>query len=240
MRDAESWVRARPALTHRAHWWVTAASALVFSALAVAVALRWQPMVTVDRSAVKTMDGWSAAHPGLRSFWVGVSTVLQPLTWQAASAASALWLLARRRIRHAAAVVIAVAGATGTSSVVKAIIDRHRPVPPHVVAHAAGWSFPSGHATAVSAAVTIGVAVLAAARERRHGLLVAARGVGAVLVCLVGLSRIGLAVHFPSDVVAGFALGVFWASVGATVLATAGCRDRGSGHGKDEARAAHG
>lgn len=211
----------RAVTARRAQSWVLVASALVFSALAVAVAVRWHPVLRIDRSAVNTMDGWSAAHPPLRSFWVGVSTVLQPLVWQVASAALALWLFVRRHVRHAAAVVIAVAGATATSSVVKAIIERPRPVPAHVVAHAAGWSFPSGHETAASAAVAVGVVVLAASRGRRHGLLVAAGVVAAALACLVGLSRIGLAVHFPSDVVGGLALGVFWAAVGAAVL-TAG------------------
>jgi membrane-associated phospholipid phosphatase len=88
----------------------------------------------------------------------------------------------------------------------KAIFDRPRPEWAHPAAHAGGWSFPSGHATGIGAFA--GVAIVLAlmfspTRELRSRLI----GTGLVIAVSVGLDRILLGVHYPSDVVAGLVLG---------------------------------
>jgi membrane-associated phospholipid phosphatase len=90
----------------------------------------------------------------------------------------------------------------------KTLIHRHRP---HLWSHAAiinSYSFPSGHATvstAFFAGTTYAVWKLVG---RRAG--VCAMILSAILVSGIGFSRIYLGVHWPSDVVAGYALGLGW------------------------------
>jgi membrane-associated phospholipid phosphatase len=92
----------------------------------------------------------------------------------------------------------------------KLVFQRPRPELPHL-APATGYSFPSGHA-AVTAALFIILALVYAHRSgRRSGR--AAMLVAALLVLLVGISRVYLGVHHPSDVVAGWAQGALVALV---------------------------
>jgi undecaprenyl-diphosphatase len=69
-------------------------------------------------------------------------------------------------------------------------------------------SFPSGHSSGIATLVTVALIMawpLLAARARHLAL-----GAGVLLVLLVGLTRMWLGVHFVSDVVGGWALGVGW------------------------------
>jgi undecaprenyl-diphosphatase len=91
---------------------------------------------------------------------------------------------------------------------VKVSVHRPRPVVDHPIAHAYGKSFPSGHA--FSSLVTYSVILIAlhpvlSVRVRRW-LWPAV----AVLVLAIGVSRLLLGVHFLSDVIAGYVLGLAW------------------------------
>lgn len=104
---------------------------------------------------------------------------------------------------------VSVLGGTAISTVLKILFDRPRPELTGV-AKVFTASFPSGHAT-ISAVVylTLG-ALLAEISESRQ--LAGFFYVSAVfLTVLVGLSRIYLGVHFPTDVVAGWSIGSAWA-----------------------------
>ncbi len=72
-------------------------------------------------------------------------------------------------------------------------------------------SFPSGHAM-MSAVVYLTLGALLARTESRRRVKSYVMAIAAVLTLLVGLSRIYLGVHWPSDVVAGWALGAGWAA----------------------------
>lgn len=105
--------------------------------------------------------------------------------------------------------VFAVVGGTIISTVLKMLFDRPRPDLTGV-AEVFTASFPSGHAT-VSAVVflTIGAMLAETTPERRLQLFFI--GVAVALTVLVGLSRIYLGVHYPTDVLAGWSLGAAWA-----------------------------
>lgn len=105
--------------------------------------------------------------------------------------------------------VFAVVGGTIISTVLKMLFDRPRPDLTGV-ADVFTASFPSGHAT-VSAVVflTIGAMLAETTPERRLQLFFI--GVAVALTVLVGLSRIYLGVHYPTDVLAGWSLGAAWA-----------------------------
>lgn len=123
-----------------------------------------------------------------------------------------LWQAGQGRRLRATLVTGAYVGAIGLSLLLKAIFQRPRPdwFPPLVVAD--GFSFPSGH--------TFGALILyglAAALLWRDGRRLPALGLAA-WVPLIGLSRVYLGVHHPSDVLASLSAGALWVVAGLQVL----------------------
>ncbi len=136
-----------------------------------------------------------------------------------AGVAAGVWLWSRHTKPALAAAPLVSLLLGGLASVVaKAVFGRDRPP---VALHATtvgSASFPSGHATDAAAffiAVALTLALTVARRRWTKLLLVAG---GAALAGLVGLSRLVLAVHWLSDVVAGWALGT---AVATTVVVLA-------------------
>ena len=71
-------------------------------------------------------------------------------------------------------------------------------------------SFPSGHSS-LSAVIYLTLAVLLSRLLERRALRVYVIGVAALLTLTIGISRVALGVHYPSDVLAGWTLGFGWA-----------------------------
>lgn len=156
----------------------------------------------------------------------GLLAVLRVVTWLG----STVWLtlvvtgvsvsvLTRGRKRLALFLVVTCAGGGIVNSLLKIAVDRPRPVVDHEVASAFGNSFPSGHA--MSSTVVYGAVLLVLLPAlRRRGARRAAVAVVAVLVLAIGSTRLLLGVHFLSDVLGGFTLGLAWlaASVAAFEL----------------------
>jgi undecaprenyl-diphosphatase len=110
--------------------------------------------------------------------------------------------------RLAAFTVVTIAGSSLVNTAVKATVNRDRPLVDQPFVNEPGASFPSGHSQA--AVVGYGVLLLlllpALSRTwRRIAVLVAV-----LMVIGIGFSRVALAAHFVSDVLAGFALGAVW------------------------------
>lgn len=101
-----------------------------------------------------------------------------------------------------------VAGATLTSTVIKIVIARPRPVSGALV-RALGYAFPSGHST-TAAATWLAIAVVLGPLITRRALQILVGTVAVVVVVLVGVSRVYLGVHAPTDVLGGWALGALW------------------------------
>lgn len=96
----------------------------------------------------------------------------------------------------------------------KSIFHRARPNI-HRIVEASGYSFPSGHS--MSAFTLYGVTIYFLWKHARHAWLrVTFVLVGAVLILMIGISRIYLGVHYPSDVAGGYVMGAAWlaASIG--------------------------
>jgi undecaprenyl-diphosphatase len=111
-----------------------------------------------------------------------------------------------RRLTPLAVASFATAGAATASSVLKAVVNRPRPPMAGWLVQANGRSFPSGHATDATAAyLGLGLGAAAVARAVISRCLAIVGGV--LLSGGIGLSRVVLGVHWPSDVVAGWALG---------------------------------
>lgn len=132
-----------------------------------------------------------------------------PLTFLTLGVAGYLILSGRRRT--SLLLVGWVGGGVALSMILKGVFARARPdVVPHLM-HVSTASFPSGHAMMS----TIVYVTLGSLLARVHGgalrVYVLALAVG--IASLVGLSRVYLGVHWPSDVAAGFAVGAAWAGL---------------------------
>jgi len=116
----------------------------------------------------------------------------------------------RRRWGASAALLLVTVGAQLENNVLKDLFQRTRPAPVTGLIPAQAFSFPSGHAM-VAAAFYAFLGYLAW-RLLRGWLRVACVGTLALLVLLIGLSRLYLGVHYVTDVVAGYLAGLFWAN----------------------------
>ena len=111
--------------------------------------------------------------------------------------------------RAAVLLMTAAAGAVILNFVLKVSFGRTRPVPFFDTPLPDSYSFPSGHA--LYAACCYGVlAWLVASRIQNKSLRILIWSFAVLLAFLIGLSRIYLGVHYPSDVIAGFVAGIVW------------------------------
>ncbi|HEV3401423.1 MAG TPA: phosphatase PAP2 family protein, partial [Acidimicrobiales bacterium] len=111
-----------------------------------------------------------------------------------------------------------LAGAVALYTVVRPLVGRPRPEMGALVMDAAGFAFPSGHATQAMAVYGL-LAVLVSRHAGSWTQAVAVWTAAAVVVVLVGFSRLYLGVNWITDVVGGYALGALWL---VAVVATTG------------------
>lgn len=172
-------------------------------------------------------------HPYL-PFDVPVSRAVQAVAWGPLVLAFAAvdWLEGIRQVlaaavglalvvlvnRRAVPLYIACALSGAAYSLTEALVARPRPAADlvHVARHTAGFSYPSGHV--VFFTWFIPVLVLAVVRPRLpRPLAIAGWILAAVLLVLVGVGRVDVGEHWPSDVLGGLALGVGWTALALSV-----------------------
>jgi undecaprenyl-diphosphatase len=128
-----------------------------------------------------------------------------------------LVLLMRRRAWWTAAWLVTAVGLIGPlTSLLKVYFGRVRPDFAQGGARLESLSYPSGHSSGIATLVTVALIMawpLMAARARHWAL-----AVGVALVLLVGFTRMWLGVHFLSDVLGGWSLGVAWSLLTALVF----------------------
>lgn len=132
------------------------------------------------------------------------------LFFMALTATLALWLCGYRHL--AIGLVVSLVAAFLASTVLKITIARQRP---DIVEHAAltfTASFPSGHAF-LSAATLLTIASFVGLASRRTDIARFCMVMAVIMTGLIGLSRIYLGVHWPTDVLGGWCLGIVWAGV---------------------------
>lgn len=170
---------------------------------------QWKWLAAIDSSALDVMHRYGVAHPGWVTGWNVFCTVLGPAVFRLAALVVIVVALARRKVRVAVFLLISVELSGVVTEAAKAAADRPRPSTAFVAASAT--SFPSGHALGVMVGV---LALLTVAwpllRPPLRAWLVA---LGAVTVIAIGVGRVVLNVHYPSDVLAGWALGYAYFAV---------------------------
>jgi membrane-associated phospholipid phosphatase len=122
--------------------------------------------------------------------------------------ALALWSHRARGALWARFFTVVMAGALALDNVVKPLVGRPRPVLDQLVG-GRGESFPSGHATATTALLVAVAYYLTSGRAPRVRALIWAMALLGSL--LMGVTRVYLGVHWPTDVIAGMVLGAGWA-----------------------------
>ncbi|HVV86548.1 MAG TPA: phosphatase PAP2 family protein [Kofleriaceae bacterium] len=123
--------------------------------------------------------------------------------------AVAFLALAGRR-RYALLVGACAIGAGLWTTLLKHVYARPRPDFVTQIDPAGGQSFPSGHST-IAAALYLTLAVMIARTLPQQRLRVFVVATGALLALLIGLTRVYLGVHYPTDVLAGWTIGLAWA-----------------------------
>jgi undecaprenyl-diphosphatase len=165
------------------------------------------------------LDGLFGLHtPILNRLMMGLSALGDGIVRTPTTVLIAAYLLWRRRWSWAVGLAAAMIGAAILTPVLKTMFHIARPTPIYVGADA--FSFPSGHAMSTSALylVLAWIASRSATRKTRF----VPWSLAAFMILLTGASRIYLGAHWPSDVLAGFALGTVLAIV--SVMIAGGVR----------------
>ncbi|CAN5242025.1 phosphatase PAP2 family protein [soil metagenome] len=156
---------------------------------AIPIGPRWLELAMIDITAL------------------GGVTVLTLLT-----ALTAGYLLASQKAGTALFLVAAIAGGAIVSSILKSSYARPRPDLVEHLVEVHSTSFPSGHA--MNSAITyLTLGVLLARVEKDRRVRIYLMSVAILLTLTIGMSRIYLGVHWPSDVVAGWCIGACWAAL---------------------------
>jgi membrane-associated phospholipid phosphatase len=181
--------------------------ALVLISVAIGVAVREQAGLTrFDAGLAQDLRN-SMPLQVLRDIsWV--THLGDPLLVGCASILVTLVLAIRRHIQLAVVWIVALAGTALINSGLKAWFERARPLNGHGVIVEHSWSFPSGHASGSMVFYGMFAYVLLRLLPARHhrAIIVGA----ALLITVVGISRILLQVHYFSDVLAGYTTGAAW------------------------------
>jgi len=198
-------------------WWVGIVAAVGTSfAVLIAVAKAWDSIA--EQGFVVSVDRrWLSLLISHRTPWV--TTASRAVTWlgdvrilSVLVGLVAIALVLRHERIHAVLLAAATWGAAALDAVVKAVLARPRPPVSRQVVAAAGSAFPSGHA--VQAAAFYGALAWILARHLRgRSQRIVIWSAAIVCTGLVGTSRVYLGVHWPSDVGAGWAVGVGWLAV---------------------------
>lgn len=156
-----------------------------------------------------------------------LTLLMETITWLGSqivvlgvAATVALTLLVLRRDRSFWMIVTGIGGAEVIEPVLKAHFHRQRPTAFFDVVSPESFSFPSGHAL-LSVCLYSLLATLISSRLSGRGRWIVRLG-AAALILAIGFSRVYLGVHYPSDVIGGYLVGLAWISA---LVAVPGLRE---------------
>lgn len=186
-----------------AGWWLAGAALPLLAFALLALGVMAQRPFAFDAPVLLWMRGH--AGPGADRFFLLVSAVGHKYGVIPVDVAAVLALAALRRWREAGFAASAFVGSALLNIGGKAWFQRDRPALWEAIVHEPNFSFPSGHAMGSSTLALTAIALAWPTRWRWPAV-----AAGGVFVLLVGLSRVYLGVHYPSDIVAGWLLAAAW------------------------------
>lgn len=194
-------------MTSKERWIAAAAiiAAILYAAMWVGYVQNWAWLDTVDTASLRFFYDFGVTRPGWVSFWDVFCTVLGPNGFRLIALVLIVIAVLRRNMQTALFLVLSVGLMGFVTEVAKRIAGRPRPST--AMTEAASSSFPSGHALGVIVGVLAILTVLWPVVSR---LRIPLAVIGAALIILIGVGRVVLNVHHPSDVVAGWALGFLY------------------------------
>jgi undecaprenyl-diphosphatase len=187
--------------------------------LAYLVRAQVHAVVAFDQRVIQAATEYTRDHPALHQALLVWQEVFQAKWVNLAATLVCVWVWRRHGLTTRALwAFLTIMAAWIIQLAAKGLVQRARPVVDDAVAHAPGSSFPSGHATN-TAAVAVTLTLLVWPLLGRRGRVVVPL-VAATCTILTAVDRVMLGVHYPSDVVAGIALGT--ALAGASYLGYSG------------------
>ncbi|MFI5408195.1 VTT domain-containing protein [Kaistia sp. UC242_56] len=187
------------------------ALARAFVGLAEDVFMR-EPITRMDAAISTLVQGWRT--PALDKAMIAITSVGDGVVITAVLAAAALWILSHGKRKLAGGLVVTLALAALSVPLLKSVLLIPRPI--DLYSGADAFSFPSGHATS-TAALYASIAWLATHNAALRWKIVGF-GLAGLLIAAVAASRVYLAAHWPSDVLAGLMLGSALAAIYALVF----------------------
>ena len=166
------------------------------------------PLTRVDASVANWMNDWVHRHDLLVKILPVVSWFGLPLWLGIMVTAGSIFVFLRGRRRLAIYLVVTVVGGSLVDTAVKLLVNRPRPIVDHPLDTAFGTSFPSGHSMASTLTYGALLLVFLPVLSRRQRIAAVATCIAIVL--LIGCSRLLLGVHFLTDVIGGYVLGLSW------------------------------
>lgn len=167
------------------------------------------PLTRLDLRLSENLISMARDHEWANSALQVVSFLGKPIFLLAVVGIPAVWMLRKGEGRIAVYLVVTSISGGIVDTILKVVVNRPRPTYNGAPLNEAyGNSFPSGHSLAsvvCYGAVLLVVMPYLAARLRRPAILATA-----LLVLAIGMSRLGLGVHYTSDVLGGYILGIAW------------------------------
>ena len=164
---------------------------------------------TQDFDDALRMTVYGVASPRATAVLHAITQLGSPLFLLPMTIVISLTFLHLRRIRGAILLAATMLGVSVLNWALKAFFQRPRPLPFFGLTTPASYSFPSGHSLAAFCFYGA-LAALVTARLRSPLLRAAVWAGAVVIVVAVGFSRLYLGVHYPSDIVGGYATGFVW------------------------------
>ena len=192
-------------MTPHKTWLIVSAAVgvAVYALMWIGYASQWNWLTTIDSSCLDVGHRYGVAHPGWVTAWNVFCTVLGPTVFRLLTLVVIIFALVRRNLRVAMFLLISVELSGLITEIAKQAANRPRPAT--ALVSAPSTSFPSGHALGVMVGVLALLTIILPVIHR--SLRVWLIAFGAVTVIAIGIGRVVLNVHYPSDVVAGWALG---------------------------------
>lgn len=175
-------------------------------------------LVRLDTSAARNLHAWVSQSDDLVRDLKILTFFGSPVWFYIIVVPAMIWVWRRGHPRLAVFLAVTALGGGLLDTVVKEVVDRARPSLVDPVASARGKSFPSGHAMSSTFVYGALLLVFLPVIGRRYRPVVI--GGAVLLVAGIGFSRLALGVHYITDVLGGYVLGLAWLAASTAAFST--------------------